>query len=114
MTRLGRLLLLALTLLAGAAVGAAALSLAAGPAEREARGVLIEVRGSSIMYAESVVLRTDDGRILPFKVHPEVATNPEHPQSASHLRQHMTFGEPMVVRYRETDGPTAYRIVDGG
>jgi hypothetical protein len=36
-----------------------------------------------------------------------------HPPSAGHLRQHMTQGDRVTVRYRETaDGPLALEVVD--
>jgi hypothetical protein len=83
------------------------------PPVRTVRGVLMDVRASSLVHAESVTLRDEDGRVWTFRVDPEVVTNPEEPQSASHLRQHMVLGEPMLVRYRETSGgPLALRILD--
>jgi hypothetical protein len=81
--------------------------------DRSVRGILVDVQAVSIVFAESVTLRSDDGVIHEFRVDPEVATNREEPQSASHLRQHMVLGESVIVRYRETSGgPVAIRIVD--
>lgn len=78
------------------------------------RGILVDVQGASIVFAESVTLRSDDGVIQEFRVDPEVARNREEPQSASHLRQHMVLGDPVIVRYRVTvEGPLAVRIADG-
>lgn len=80
---------------------------------RSVRGILVDVQGASIVFAERVTLRGDDGEIQTFLVDPEVATNPDQPQSASHLRQHMVLGDPVIIRYRFTDdGPVAVRIVD--
>lgn len=83
------------------------------PTEQTVRGVLIDLRATSLVHAEHITFRADDGRTLTFRVDPEVATNGEEPQSASHLRQHMVLGESLVVRYRDTpEGPLAVRIVD--
>ena len=80
---------------------------------RSVRGVLVDVQGASIVFAEQVTLRSDDGEVQSFRVDPEVATNRDEPQSASHLRQHMVLGDPVIIRYRLTDdGPVAVRIVD--
>ena len=55
---------------------------------------------------------TDGGGAL-IVVSPEVARNPEHPNSASHLRQHMMVGDPVIIQYRQTtEGPLAMRILD--
>ena len=76
------------------------------------RGVLLEVRATSIVYADSLTLRDDAGRVN-FQVDPSVMTNREEPQTASHLRQHMALGEPMLVRYKETStGLLALRVAD--
>jgi hypothetical protein len=65
------------------------------------------------VHAEHVVLRDEEGHLWNFQVSPEVATNPQEPQSASHLRQHMVLGEWMQVFYRPTaEGLLAVRIVD--
>ena len=80
---------------------------------RPVRGILVDVQATSIMFAERITLRTDDGELLEFQVSPEVATNREEPQSASHLRQHMILGETLMIRYRLTaDGPLAVRVHD--
>ena len=80
---------------------------------RSVRGVIVQVDGASIVFAERVTLRGDDGVTQSFLVDPEVATNRDEPQSASHLRQHMVLGDPVIVRFHVTDdGPVALRIVD--
>ena len=77
------------------------------------RGVLVDLQASSLVHATRITLRADDGQLWTFQVDAEVALNREEPQSASHLRQHMAFGDPMRVRYRQTaDGPLAVRIID--
>jgi len=79
----------------------------------EARGVLVDVQSREIQNADSVTLRGGDGSVRSFRVSPEVASNADHPNSASHLRQHMMLGDPVVIRYRQTaDGLVAVRILD--
>ena len=81
---------------------------------REARGILIDVQSREIQNADSFTLRDGTGNVLTFGVSPEVANNPEHPNSAAHLRQHMIAADPVVVRYRiTTAGPVAVRVLDG-
>ena len=81
---------------------------------REVRGVLIDLRASSLIYAESATLRDADGVEYTFRVDPQVSTNREEPQSAGHLRQHMALAEPMIVRFRTSadGGLVAIRILD--
>lgn len=75
--------------------------------EQTVRGVLTEVEARSIARLDSVTLRTADGRQLRFRVAESVEETP------SHLRQHMTFGEPVTVTYRATtEGLVATRITD--
>ena len=97
------------------------LTLAAGayamrsPQLRDVHGVLVDVQARSIVHAERISLRDGQDQIWMFQVSPEVASDPNEPQSASHLRQHMLFlfGERMRVYYRETpDGLLAVRIID--
>jgi len=81
--------------------------------ESSVRGILVGVEARSIVVAEQIRLRDDQGTVWTFRVDPEVATNREEPQSASHLRQHMIAGDPMIVRYRaEADGLLAVRVQD--
>lgn len=82
---------------------------------RELSGVLVDVRSREITHADSITLRDDAGSLHAFSVSPDVANHPEHPSTASHLRQHMTGGDRMVVRYRETgDGPVAIEVFHRG
>jgi hypothetical protein len=84
------------------------------PAIPQASGVLINVESRQIVDADSVTLRTADGHELTFRVSPDVARNPDHPNTASHLRQHMLAGDPVTIRYRDSaNGPEAVSILDG-
>lgn len=75
--------------------------------------MLLEVRSTSIVQDERITLRDEGGRVRIIGVAPERMNNPEHRHSASHLRQHMALGDPMVVHDRETpEGPVALRIID--
>ena len=67
------------------------------PKTTSVRGILVNVEARSLVYAEQVVLRDEEGRNWTFRVSPEVARDPTEPQSASHLRQHMTLAEPVRV-----------------
>lgn len=72
------------------------------------RGRVIDVQARSIAQVTSVTVRADDGRELTFRVDPSVEVTP------GHLREHMTLGEPVVVRYRvEANGLLAIAIDDG-
>ncbi|MBI4213513.1 MAG: hypothetical protein HY534_04320 [Chloroflexi bacterium] len=80
---------------------------------REAQGILLEVQSQNLSFADAVVLRTDDGATIRFAVSPDVALDPVHPNTASHLRQHMTGADKVRIRYRETpSGLQAVQIVD--
>ena len=75
--------------------------------------MLVDVASRDIVNADSVTLRQADGLQRQFRLGPEVMTDPNHPNSASHLRLHMITGDPVVIEYRETqDGPLAVRIFD--
>jgi hypothetical protein len=77
------------------------------------QGVLTGVQARSLVEAETITLRDEHGHTFVFQVDPEVMTNQESPQSASHLRQHMALAEPVLVRYRESpNGLVALRIID--
>lgn len=86
------------------------------PAEvREARGILLDVQSRDLTQAETVTLRSDAGSVQVFRVSGEVARDPQHPNPASHLRQHMTVADPLVIRYlSEPEGPLAIQIIDAG
>lgn len=79
----------------------------------EIRGLLVDVQSRGIEHVESVTLRTSDGGLHLFLATPELLSNPEAPVTASHLRQHLTGGIPVLIRYRSADGPSvAFRILD--
>ena len=63
--------------------------------EQRARGVVTEVVARDIGHAESITLRTDDGRQLRFMVAQDELKTP------GHLREHMTYGMPLIVYYRQ-------------
>lgn len=81
--------------------------------DKEVQGILVDVQSSDILHAESVTVRDAAGTLYHFRVSPEVATAPEQPASAAHLRQHLAGAIPVLVRYHETaDGLIARRILD--
>lgn len=83
------------------------------PEYLEIRGLLVDVQSQGIEHVESVTLRTPDGTLHLFVASPEVMSNQEAPATASHLRQHLTGGIPVLIRYRSADGPSvAFRILD--
>jgi NADPH:quinone reductase-like Zn-dependent oxidoreductase len=74
--------------------------------------VLIAVEASSITRTDSFTLRGDDGAERRFAVSAE-ADRAGHAPSPSHLRQHMTYGDRVTVRYRDGDGgPLALEVLD--
>jgi hypothetical protein len=79
----------------------------------EIKGVLLEVQAKNLVYADTITMRDEHNHLMTFNVDPEAVTNTESPQTASHLRQHMSLAEPVIVRYRETPkGLVAIRIID--
>lgn len=83
------------------------------PDYRELRGLLVDVQSRDIDHVESVTLRTADGTLHLFVASPEVTNNPEEPVTASHLRQHLAGGIPVLIRFRISNGPSvAFRILD--
>jgi hypothetical protein len=74
----------------------AVLVLTAGNRAREPQevGHVTAVRQLDIGHAESFTLRTTDGRELRFTADPQLNQTP------GHLRDHMVYGEPVVVIYR--------------
>lgn len=59
-----------------------------------ARGLITRVDARDIGHAALVELRVEDGRVLRFQVEDSVDMTP------GHLREHMTFGEPVTIYYR--------------
>jgi hypothetical protein len=79
---------------------------------RSAAGVLVGVEATGLNDVQAVTLRTDDGDERRFVLGGEVARS-GHPPSPGHLRQHMTHGDRVTIRYRETgDQAVALEIVD--
>ena len=77
-------------------------------------GILLEVRAQDLSFADAITLRMSDGTTIELTVSPEVARSPNHPNTASHLRQHMSAADKVQVRYRETPlGPVAIEVLDG-
>ena len=80
--------------------------------EGRVSGVLVGVEATSISRAEAFTLRGDDGAERRFVVSAE-ADRGGHPPSPGHLRQHMTYGDRVTVRYREgKDGLLALEVLD--
>jgi hypothetical protein len=96
------------------AIAAITLTRANAPSsEAEVRGVLVDVQSREIVRADALTVRDAAGTLYTFGVSPEVAENSDHPVTAAHLRQHMTAGDPVLVRYRSTpEGPIAVRVLD--
>ena len=63
--------------------------------EQRARGVVTQVTARDIGHADTITLRTDDGRELQLKVAQDELKTP------GHLREHMTYGAPLIVYYRQ-------------
>ena len=74
--------------------------------------MLTNVESTGITDVQAVTLRAEDGAERRYVVSGEAART-GHPPSAGHLRQHMTHGDRVTVRYREgPDGPLAIELVD--
>jgi hypothetical protein len=75
--------------------------------EQRVRGVVTQVTARDIGHAETITMRTEDGRELQFKVAPDELKTP------GHLREHMTYGSPLIVYYRqEGDALVTVRMED--
>jgi hypothetical protein len=93
-------------------LGLVLLSAACQPV-RSASGVLVNVEATGLTDVQAVTLRTDDGQERRFALSGEAARS-GHPLSAGHLRLHMTNGDRVTIRYRESnDGALAVEILDG-
>ena len=81
--------------------------LASRNAEPRMEGVVTNVVARDIGHAESITLRTADGREVQFKVAADELKTP------GHLREHMTYGQPLIVYYRrEGDTLVTTRLED--
>lgn len=84
---------------------------ACGPAPKTVAGFVVDVKSASLTEIQSFTLRTQDGRVLVFKVGRLELDGGALP--AAHLRQHMALNQAVAVAYREEDGErVAYRLVD--
>jgi hypothetical protein len=85
--------------------------LACGPREAEpkqVRGLVVNVAGASVNRLQGFELRTPDGQVLAFRVEGDVGFTP------GHVREHMLFGQPVIVTFLERgDALVALRIEDG-
>ena len=88
------------------------------PGTGSVRGLLVDVQSRDILAVQSVTLRDPDGGLILFVVSPEAMDDADNPISASHLRQHLVAGIPVLIHYRRGDGrsadgsPVAIRILD--
>ena len=98
------LLALALAALLAACAGAQ-------PPEQTVRGVLLDVRASSISKVDSLRLRADDGREWSFSGGSGLDGDPEG--TPGHLRGHMARVDEVVVHYHDAGGTlVADRVQD--
>lgn len=72
-----------------------------------ARGLLTQVEARDIGHAAAITLSSNDGRQLHFQVDPAVDMTP------GHMREHMTYGQPVTVYYRrEGNALVAVNVTD--
>ena len=84
-----------------------AYALAGRADEPRVRGTITEVVARDIGHAASISLRSEDGRQLRFRIDDSIDWTP------GHLREHMTFGQPITVYYRRAgDTLLAIRVDD--
>lgn len=90
------------------------MALAACDGDVRARGVIVGLESEGLRDVRSVTLRLDDGTDLRLTVAPE-AVRGAHPPNAGHLRDHMTHGDRVLVRYRlSAEGASLLELEDGG
>jgi hypothetical protein len=78
-----------------------------GTQEPSVRGLITGVTARDIGHAETLIVRAENGREFRFQVADAVDMTP------GHLREHMTFAEPVTVYYRrEGDTLLALRVTD--
>lgn len=83
-----------------------------GDGERSAAGVIIDVQATSLTQIDSFTLRDNEGRVLVFRIAPDVTDDPQEGFLPSHLRSHAVLAEQVVVFYREEQGELlALRLV---
>jgi hypothetical protein len=75
---------------------------------------LVGVESGGLTRVDAVTLKTDNGQEIRFVVS-AAADRTSHAPSPGHLRQHMTYGDRVVIHYRDDPaGPLALVIDDGG
>ena len=80
-----------------------------GVREPRVRGIVISVEARDLGHAASITLQSADGKAQRFVV--DARVDPQW--TPGHLRDHMTFAEPLTVYYRrDGENLVAYRIVD--
>ena len=88
---LGALVVLLVVAVAVSRVAGGALTRGGPP---EVRGQFTDVQSLDIGHCRSFTLHAVDGRTMQFACDPSVDMTP------GHMREHMTFGQPVTVRYR--------------
>ncbi len=83
--------------------------------QKEMWGVVVDVQAEpGSIHADSITVRDAAGVLHAFKVSKDVAVNGDARSDAAHLRLYMVEKAPVIVRYHDTsDGPVAFRVVDG-
>ena len=94
-------------IIAIAAIAAFAV-VACGTSTLSVRGIVVEVRAGDIIEWESIVVRAEDGRELEFD---RGATVDLRFWRASHLREHMNLGLPVIVEYEDVNGTLVARTI---
>ena len=95
-----------------ALVALAILLAACGPEPARMAGIVIDVESRSVTQVDAFTLRTDSGEAHRFRVGPLEFGRGAFP--ATHLREHMALGAPIVVAYVEEGGEkVAVRLTDG-
>jgi hypothetical protein len=80
-----------------------------GSRELQVRGIVTSVEARDIGHTAAIMLRTSDGREQRFLVDPSADAK----WTPGHLRDHMTFANPVTIYYRRAgDALVAYRITD--
>jgi len=70
------------------------------------RGLVIQVQVATFTQIQAFTLRTDDGEIWEFIVEGDVGVTP------SHLREHMTLADPVIVSVRYQYGLNIATLVE--
>jgi hypothetical protein len=77
--------------------------------EPRVRGIITAVEARDIGHAAAIMVRTGDGKETRYLVDASVDAK----WTPGHLRDHMTFAQPVTVYYRRAgDALVAYRVDD--